>query len=134
MMRENKMKISKQLIKYIFAAGSIFLIDVILFYFLADLLEFNYILVNSSLFIFGTVFNYVLSFKWVFLDSKNIDSHYRNIKVLILVVLLSLLLSNIQLYIYIEILNIEKLNAKLLSSVIVFAWNFLGRKYFVFRC
>ena len=134
MMRENKMKISKQLIRYIFAAGGLFLIDVILFYFLADFLEFNYIIVNSSLFFLGTVFNYVLSYKWVFLDSKNIDSHYRNIKALIFVVLLSLLLSNIQLYIYIEILNIEKLNAKLLSSVIVFAWNFLGRKYFVFRC
>jgi len=134
MMRDNKMNISKQLIRYIFAAGGLFLIDVILFYFLADFLEFNYIIVNSSLFFLGTVFNYVLSYKWVFLDSKNIDSHYRNIKALIFVVLLSLLLSNIQLYIYIEILNIEKLNAKLLSSVIVFAWNFLGRKYFVFRC
>jgi putative flippase GtrA len=122
-----------QLFRYIFAAGLLFTIDIILFYLLADILNLNYIAVNSCIFILGSIANYVLSYKWVFLEG-NINSHFRNIKVLLLVIFFSLLLSNIQLYAYIEILDIEKLDAKLLSSVIVFAWNFMARKYFVFRC
>ena len=82
---------------------------------------------------FGLNSKLCLKYKWVFLEG-NINSHFRNIKVLLLVIFFSLLLSNIQLYAYIEILDIEKLDAKLLSSVIVFAWNFMARKYFVFRC
>lgn len=128
-----KFKIYVQLLRYIFAAGLLFSIDIILFYLLADTLNLNYIAVNSCIFILGSIANYVLSYKWVFLEG-NINSHFRNIKVLLLVIFFSLLLSNIQLYAYIEILDIEKLDAKLLSSVIVFAWNFMARKYFVFRC
>ena len=127
------MTIFFQLFRYVIAAGGLFLIDVVLFYILAVFFNLNYLAVNSTLFLFGSVFNYILSYNWVFLDS-NIDSHFRNIKVLIFVLFLSLLLSNLQLYFYIEILTLEKLDSKLLSAVIVFIWNFLARKYFVFRC
>jgi putative flippase GtrA len=122
-----------QLFRYVIAAGGLFLIDVALFYFLAVFFNINYLFVNTTLFLFGSIINYILSYKWVFLES-NIESHSRNIKVLILVLFFSLLLSNLQLYFYIEILNLEKLDSKLLSAAIVFIWNFIARKYFVFRC
>ena len=127
------MTIFFQLFRYVIAGGGLFLIDVVLFYVFAVFFNINYLVVNSTLFVFGSVLNYILSYKWVFLDS-NIDSHSRNIKVLMLVLLFSLLLSNLQLYFYIEILTLEKLDSKLLSAVMVFIWNFLARKYFVFRC
>jgi len=122
-----------QLFRYVIAGGGLFLIDVVFFYVFAVFFSINYLVVNTTLFLFGSVLNYILSYKWVFLDS-NIDSHSRNIKVLMLVLLFSLLLSNLQLYFYIEILTLEKLDSKLLSAVMVFIWNFLARKYFVFRC
>ena len=127
------MTIFFQLFRYVIAGGGLFLIDVVLFYVFAVFFNINYLVVNTTLFLFCSVLNYILSYKWVFLDS-NIDSHSRNIKVLMLVLLFSLLLSNLQLYFYIEILTLEKLDSKLLSAVMVFIWNFLARKYFVFRC
>lgn len=127
------MTIFFQLFRYGLAAGGLFLIDVALFYVLAVFFNVNYIAVNTTLFLFGAVLNYILSYKWVFLDS-NIESHSRNIKVLIFVLFIGLILSNLQLYFYIEIQKLEKLDSKLLSAVIVFIWNFLARKYFVFRC
>ena len=127
------MTIFFQLFRYVIAGGGLFLIDVVLFYVFAVFFNINYLVVNTTLFVFGSILNYILSYKWVFLDS-NIDSHSRNIKVLMLVLLFSLLLSNLQLYFYIEILTLEKLDSKLLSAVMVFIWNFLARKYFVFRC
>ena len=130
---ESNLNIFFQLFRYVIAGGGLFLIDVVLFYVFAVFLNINYLAVNSTLFLFGSVLNYILSYKWVFLNS-NIDSHSRNIKVLMLVLLFSLLLSNLQLYFYIEILTLEKLDSKLLSAVMVFIWNFLARKYFVFRC
>jgi putative flippase GtrA len=122
-----------QLFRYVIAGGGLFLIDVVLFYVFAVFFNINYLIVNTTLFVFGSILNYILSYKWVFLNS-NVDSHSRNIKVLMLVLLFSLLLSNLQLYFYIEILTLEKLDSKLLSAVMVFIWNFLARKYFVFRC
>jgi putative flippase GtrA len=130
---ESNLNIFFQLFRYVIAGGGLFLIDVVLFYVFAVFLNINYLAVNSTLFLFGSVLNYILSYKWVFLNS-NIDSHSRNIKVLLLVLLFSLLLSNLQLYFYIEILTLDKLDSKLLSAAVVFIWNFLARKYFVFRC
>jgi len=130
---EGNLNIFFQLFRYVIAGGGLFLIDVVLFYVFAVFLNINYLAVNSTLFLFGSVLNYILSYKWVFLNS-NIDSHSRNIKVLLLVLLISLLLSNLQLYFYIEILTLDKLDSKLLSAAVVFIWNFLARKYFVFRC
>lgn len=122
-----------QLFRYVIAAGGLFLIDLVLFYVFAVHFNFYYLAVNTLLFLFGSILNYVLSYKWVFLDS-NVESHIRNIKVLILVLFFSLLLSNLQLYIYIEVLHLEKFDSKLISAAIVFIWNFMARKYFVFRC
>ena len=130
---ESNLNIFFQLFRYVIAGGGLFLIDVVLFYVFAVFLNINYLAVNSTLFLFGSVLNYILSYKWVFLNS-NIDSHSRNIKVLLLVLLFSLLLSNLQLYFHIEILTLDKLDSKLLSAAVVFIWNFLARKYFVFRC
>lgn len=126
-------KVQGQFIRYFFAAGSIFLLDLVLFYLFVKVLGANYLLINTVIFIAGSLTNYVVSYKWVFPDA-DLRSHKRNLAALTVVIVSGILVSNLILLVTIEQFGLEEMLSKIIAVGAVFGWNFVGRKFLVFRC
>jgi putative flippase GtrA len=120
-----------QIIKYFFVGGTAAVVNVGTFFIFAKLLGFHYLVVNFFGFMLATLVNYVLSIKFVFQSGKR-HKKKKEISLVYLVSALGLALDTLFLYLFIEIFIIEMMIAKIISTGLVFFWNYGARKYFVF--
>lgn len=110
------------------------IIDVAALWLLVEFVPFfeNRILLAASLsFVLAVVNNFWWNKHWTFQDrSKNYRKQF--IKFLI-IALIGLLLTNISMYLFVEVLLIWYIFAKLMTSAVVMLWNFLGNKMWTFK-
>jgi putative flippase GtrA len=83
-------------------------------------------------FLLGLIINYLLSIKWVF-DKRNINKKSVEFVIFALVGIVGLLLNQVFIWFFTEIINLYYMLSKIISSGIVFLWNFSLRKYLLFR-
>lgn len=119
-------------IKYFFVGGIAALSDLIIFYFFAKLLDFNYVLVTVVGFIVATFVNYILSIKFVFSSGARFMPK-AEIFMIYAISSIGLLVHISVLYLAIDVLEFEKMISKLAAIISAFMFNFLLRKYYVFR-
>jgi len=131
-----------QILRYLIAGGIAFVVDNGVYNFLVIILNFNHILSNVISFIFGLFTNYFISRQWVF-NKKN-HNLLKDFALFSIIGVIGLLLSSLIIFLLIDCRILIKLfaylnedaakaAAKLISSVIVLFWNFIGRKIFVFK-
>lgn len=120
-----------QLFRYIWVGGLSFVIDYISLFLFTEYLHINYLISAAIAFILGLITNYQLSTIWVFNNSR-LNNKFTEFTIFSIIGIIGLGLNEIIIYICSEFLNLYYMISKLISTVVVFFWNFLGRKYILF--
>lgn len=120
-----------QLFRYVWVGGISFIIDYISLFIFTEYLHINYLISAAIAFILGLITNYQLSTIWVFNNSR-LNNKFTEFTIFSIIGIIGLGLNEIIIYICSEFLNLYYMISKLISTVVVFFWNFLGRKYILF--
>ena len=121
-----------QLFRYAFVGGVAFVADFGLLYVLTEYAHFHYLLSATLAFIVGLVINYLLSKIWVF-SSNTIKKQWVEFAVFALIGVVGLGLNNLFLWVFTDYCSIHYMFSKVLTTIIVFFWNFLARKFILFN-
>lgn len=112
--------------------GTAAVVDIGLFFIFAKLLTFNYLLVGFFTFIIATFVNYYLSIRFVFISEKKFKKS-QEIILIYLVSASSLSLNLFLLYLFHEKLFIDVGISKILVTGLLFFYNYLIRKLYIFN-
>jgi putative flippase GtrA len=117
-----------KIIRYFFVGGISAFIDISLFAIFANYMHYSWVTVSLTSFIFVTLINYYLSMHYVFKVSK------RNHQIIGVFIIssIALILNQFLLYFFIELIKINLMTSKFLTTGIVFFWSYYGRKKYVF--
>ena len=121
-----------KIVKYFFVGGSAAIVDISFFLIFTKFFGFNYLLVGFFTFLLATFVNYYLSIKFVFESGKK----YKKEKEIILVYIVSassLVLNLYLLYCLHELLTIEVGLSKIIVTGVLFFYNYLLRRFFIFQ-
>ena len=125
-------KVGWQFFRYLCTGGSAALVDWFIFWLLIALFDVHYLISAFISFSVATLVNYYLSANWVFLNSRKYG-HTAELFLVFLVSLIGLLINQACLYLLIEIGLLHYMLAKIISTGVVFFWNFFLRKYYIFN-
>ena len=128
----------KQLISYVFVGGIAAIVEWVFFWFFSNVLNLNYILATVLAFMFSTAANLILGRVWTFKDNKAYEGKRVKETVLIYAVsALGLLFNMLLMYLFVSVIgwntSFLKVISKILSTGIVFFWNFFIRKLVIYR-
>ena len=121
-----------QLLRYTFVGGLAFLVDFGTLFILTEYVHVHYLVSAAIAFIFGLTVNYILSVKWVF-NIRTVGNRWLEFLLFALIGLVGLGLNELFLWIITEILVIYYLISKIITTIIVYFWNFFARKYLLFN-
>ena len=120
-----------QIARYFMVGGVAACVDLLIFLVLVYVFDISYLIAAATSFIVATLVNYVFSIKYVF-ESRARFSRRAELAAVYAVSALGLLINQSSLYFAVEFASLDILPAKILSMGIVFMWNYLSRKHFVF--
>lgn len=120
------------IVRYFFVGGVAAAVDISLFAIFAVWLGFDYLLVGPCSFVLATLVNYALSIRFVF-ESGVRFSQRHEVLIVFLVSGVGLLVNQGVLYFGVDMLELNKLIAKLGATATVFLWNYWARAHFVFK-
>jgi putative flippase GtrA len=121
-----------QLFRYTFVGGVAFIADFGSLYLLTDLAGVYYLYSAAIAFVIGLTINYVLSILWVF-KSRSVKNRSIEFMIFAVIGLIGLALNEFIIWFSTERLSIYYLHSKLISTAIVYFWNFLARKYILYK-
>ena len=119
------------IIKYFFVGGVSFLVDLGIFYWLAEVNGYYYLLVNVLSFSLSTITNYLLCIFFVFQSGLKYGKR-TELMLVFLVSGVSLTVNQLTLYTFVDILHLELMISKVTSVLFTFFVNYFGRKILVF--
>jgi putative flippase GtrA len=117
-----------QLFRYTFVGGIAFVVDFGLLFVLTTYAGFHYQLSAALSFIAGLTVNYLMSIKWVFNADANRNKTL-DFFLFAIIGVIGLVLNALIIYAFTELVGVYYLISKIISTIIVFFWNFLGRRY-----
>ncbi|MDR0940177.1 MAG: GtrA family protein [Mediterranea sp.] len=120
-----------QLMRYTFVGGLAFVVDFGLLYILTEYGHVYYVVSASVSFVVGLLVNYALSVSWVFGER---GSGYKGQEFLFfsLIGLVGMGMNSFLLWFITSRLGMYYMASKVVVAVMVYAWNFLARKYLLF--
>lgn len=121
-----------QLFRYFFVGGAAFVVDYASLWFLTDICGLHYLLSAAIAFILGLTCNYLLSTAWVF-DNNRLKNRWAEFVVFAIIGLVGLGLNELIMYVCCDGLHLHYMVAKLISTALVFFWNFFARKFILFN-
>lgn len=121
-----------QLLRYTFVGGFAFLIDFGTLFFLTEYVNIHYLVSAGMAFTLGLIVNYFLSVKWVF-NSRAMENRLLEFLLFASIGLIGLGLNELFLWILTDILVIYYLISKIITTFIVYFWNFFARKIILFN-
>jgi len=121
-----------QLFRYTFVGGFAFLVDFGILFTLTEFLNIHYLISACIAFLFGIITNYILSVKWVF-NSNKIKNKWFEFLFFSLIGLVGLALNQILLWLLTDIFLLYYLLSKIITSFVLYFWNFYVRKIFLFN-
>ncbi|MCC8069127.1 MAG: GtrA family protein [Ruminococcus sp.] len=120
-----------QLFRYIVVGGISFLVDLGLLYALTEWFYFHYLLSATLSFVTGLIVNYTLSTKWVF-PLSSIQNKSIEFLAFSLIGVAGLGLNNLLLWCFTSWICLYYMYSKIITTFIVFIWNFMARKFLIF--
>lgn len=106
------------------------LVDVVSLYVLVEFLRFPLLAATTVAFVLAVTHNFIFNKIWTF---ENRSTNYRKLYLkFLLVSSAGLLLTDLSMFVQAEILGLWYIYAKLITSALVLAWNFLANKYWTF--
>ena len=121
-----------QLFRYLFVGGAAFIVDFLSLFILTDFFGIYYLISAAIAFILGLIANYFLSISWVFNKRKLKNRHFE-FGVFAVIGIIGLGFNEIFIWFFTQDLQIYYLLSKILAAVIILFWNFLARKFILFR-
>ncbi|MBI1937684.1 MAG: GtrA family protein [Ignavibacteriales bacterium] len=107
-------------------------IDLLILFLLYKLLNVNYLVAAAFGFLVGSLINYLISIRWVFINGK-----YRfqslELTIFLLTSTVALLLNQLVIYVSVEKFSLPVIFSKGNSIVVVTVFNFLSKKFIVFK-
>ncbi len=120
------------LYRYLVVGGIAAIVDITLFLLLNHYLSFHYLLLATMSFVVATLVNYILCNRFVFRHQQAHSSQAR-FALTYLVSGVGLAIHHSCLFLAFEFLAMPIVISKLFAMGTAFGWNFLSRKYFVFK-
>ena len=119
----------KKFISYFFVGGFCAIIEWITFYISNIVL--NYTISTIIAFIIATTVNYFLGIKYTF---KENDKNKKDFMKVFIVSGIGLIFNIIFMYIFVEIIKISyNIISKILSTGLVFIWNYISRRLLIYK-
>ena len=130
--RESTNRTLVQLFRYGFVGGVAFLIDYGTLFLLTEYVQIPYLISAAIAFIVGLIINYLLSVYWVF--NKNRDNKpAREFLFFAAIGVVGLLFNELIMFAGTDLLHLHYMLSKIISTMIVFFWNFFARKILLFN-
>ena len=123
-------KLISKIFRFVVVGGIATIIDFVFLYIFKELFNFNLVLANTLAFIISVTYNYIASIKWVFDIDKNKNSKIQFL-LFITFSVIGLILNNIFIYLFTDIMGIYYLISKIIATLFVMIFNFVTRKIFL---
>jgi putative flippase GtrA len=120
-----------QLLRYLFAGGVAFGVDMSILWLLTEHLHIHYLISTVISFLFGLITSYLISILWVF-DEKRIQNRTIEITIFGIIGGVGLLLTSFFMWMFTSVLLIYYIYSKIITTAIVFIWNFIAKKKILF--
>ena len=121
-----------QLFRYGFVGGLAFLVDYGTLFVLTHYAGVPYLWSAAIAFILGLVTNYLISISWVFQHSGKMNV-WQEFTVFAIIGVIGLGLNELIMYVGTDMMHLHYMISKLISTAIVFFWNFFARKFMLFN-
>ena len=125
-----KKSLISKIFRFVVVGGIATIIDFVFLYIFKELFNFNLVLANTLAFIISVIYNYIASIKWVFDIDKNKNSKIQFL-LFITFSVIGLILNNIFIYLFTDIMGIYYLISKIIATLFVMIFNFVTRKFFL---
>lgn len=128
----------KQFISYFFVGGVAAIVEWVMFFIFANVLQINYFVSTVIAFIFSTTANWILGRITTFKDNNTYkDKKAKEAFLVFIVSAIGLLFNLILMYLFVTVMGFDSSLGKTLSKIaatgVVFIWNFLIRKLVIYR-
>ena len=128
----------KQFISYFFVGGVAAIVEWVMFFIFANVLQINYFVSTVIAFIFSTTANRILGRITTFKDNNTYkDKKAKEAFLVFVVSAIGLLFNLILMYLFVTVMGFDSSLGKTLSKIaatgIVFIWNFLIRKLVIYK-
>lgn len=128
----------KQFISYFFVGGVAAIVEWVMFFIFANVLQINYFVSTVIAFIFSTTANWILGRITTFKDNNTYkDKKAKEAFLVFVVSAIGLLFNLILMYLFVTVMGFDSSLGKTLSKIaatgIVFIWNFLIRKFVIYK-
>ena len=128
----------KQFISYFFVGGVAAIVEWVMFFIFANVLQINYFVSTVIAFIFSTTANWILGRITTFKDNNTYkDKKAKDAFLVFVVSAIGLLFNLILMYLFVTVMGFDSSLGKTLSKIaatgIVFIWNFLIRKLVIYK-
>lgn len=121
-----------QLFRYGFVGEAAFIVDYGTLFLLTNYAEVPYLWSAAIAFLLGLITNYLLSISWVFVRDVA-RSVWGEFIVFAIIGVIGLIFNELIMYAGTDLMHLHYMLSKLISTAIVFFWNFGARKYLLFR-
>jgi putative flippase GtrA len=120
------------LLRSISASGISFGLDFGILVLLTEIAGLHYLLSNGIGFLAGTTLNYLLCIVWVF-SKRTVKNRHLEYWLFIVIGASGVGLNELFIWTFTDTIGIYYLYSKIIAGCIVFSYNFLTRKYLLFR-
>lgn len=121
-----------QLLRYGFVGGVAFVADYGSLFVLTHYAGVHYLWSAGIAFCIGLTVNYLLSISWVFNQNRSAKPWVEFV-VFALIGVVGLGLNELIMYVATDLISLHYMLSKLISTAIVFCWNFFARKLIIFK-
>ncbi|WP_329741575.1 GtrA family protein [Dyella sp. A6] len=122
-----------KIVRYFFVGGAAAALDFLIFAALTGVVHLSWFWSAIASFTAATLFNYVLSIRFVFKSGARFVRKHHELSAVFLVSSIGLMINQAVLWACIDIASIHPLVSKLIGTGVVFFWNYAARKHFVFK-
>lgn len=123
----------KQLFSYFIVGGTAALVEWVSFGASVYLLHIDHMLATILAFIVATFVNWILGRLLTFKDNCKNNSLLKDCMQVYLASLAGLAINLALMYVFVDLLTINQMVSKILSTGIVFIWNFVVRKFLIYK-
>lgn len=121
-----------QLFRYTIVGGIAYIVDIGSLFFFTEWMLFHYLISAALAFLLGLLTNYFMSVNWVFSQRISKNKFYEFI-VFSVIGLIGLLLNEFLIWHFTEHAGFHYLISKIAATIFVFSWNFVARKFTLFK-
>ncbi|NOY96962.1 MAG: GtrA family protein [Chlorobi bacterium] len=124
--------LDEQIIRFTIIGGITASIDYGIMFCLIEFFSINYLIATGIGFIAGSVLNYLLSILWVF-ERGRYKNQTIEFTLFLLFTLIGFVLNHLVMWVGVDFLYISYMIVKIFSLVVITLFNYLSKKYLVFK-